>query len=156
MVEVVVAEADDIILVVLGLFGVQQFAAIFFIGFDVDPPDHLRLPNEAESIQSYIFCSASSLMMISSTFCLTLSKRNWYCSFYILEMGNFPKIQLTVSNQPCYRKFLYVLFTIYSTMSSFVGSMSRFYSFIILYRNLYNPLISQATLFHQDRSIICI
>jgi hypothetical protein len=80
------------ILVVFWLFGVQQFAAVVSVGFDLYPPDRVGLPVEAASPQKYIFRNASSLMIISSTFCLTLSNRNWYCSFYILEMGSLPKI----------------------------------------------------------------
>ena len=131
VVEVVVAERDDAALAGRQFARVEQAALVVAVGLELDLLDEIALAAEAEWQSGYIFCRASWRMMISSTFCLTLSNRNWYCSFSMREIGSLPKISFTVSNSPSSRSLRYEPCTICSTSSSFVVSASRFSYFII-------------------------
>lgn len=129
VVEVVVAERDEVGLGVALLL--QEAVAGVLVGLDVDLADDVGLAFETGWGGRYIFWRVSWRLTISSTFCLTLSNRNWYCSFSMRDTGSFPKISCTVSNSPISRIRLYVLFTISSTSSSLFEKFSRLSYFII-------------------------
>jgi hypothetical protein len=129
VVEVVVAEREQ---VGPGLaLPLEHPVAAVLVGADFDFAEGVGLAVETACGGRYIFWRVSWRLTISSTFCLTLSNRNWYCSFSMRDTGSFPKISCTVSNSPISRIRLYVLFTISSTSSSLFEKFSRFSSFII-------------------------
>ena len=141
MTEIVINQLDNITLDLTtfrreNLLIIQSLDFAILETFYLDFAYFLCLLEQATSRDTYSLRNSYYLLMDSSTLCFTLSNKNWYCSFYILEMGSFPKISLTVQNYPSYLRFLYVLETIYYIMSSFMVIFYRFSSFIIQINNI--------------------
>lgn len=76
MIEVVVAESNDAVFAIIWLSGIKQFTFIIPVGLYLYLLHHVGLSLQTISFMCYILRSESCRMMISSTFCFTLSKRN--------------------------------------------------------------------------------